>query len=84
MWPQADDEILAGDLTAALGYRTRAGGVVLTPVAPIGLRDRDARTVSFTTSLGFGRKLQRIDQNKPAATASGSAHSTAAAGADGR
>jgi hypothetical protein len=63
MWPEADDAILAGDLTAALAYRTPAGGVVLTPVAPIGLRDRDAGTVAFTTSLGFGRKLDRIKAN---------------------
>ena len=60
MWSDADDRILAGDLTAALAYATPAGGAVLTPVAPIGLRDREAGTVSFTTSLGFGRKLDRI------------------------
>ena len=60
MWSDADDQILAGDLTAALAYATPAGGAVLTPVAPIGLRDRKARTVTFTTSLGFGRKLDRI------------------------
>jgi hypothetical protein len=59
-WPDAADEIIGGDLTAVLGYLTPAGGVVLTPVAPIGLRDREAGTVSFTTSLGFGRKLARI------------------------
>ncbi len=63
MWPDDDDAILAGDLTAALAYCTPAGGAVLTPVAPIGLRDRDARTVTFTTSLGFGRKLDRISEN---------------------
>jgi len=60
-WSDADDEVLGGDLTAALGYITPAGGVVVTPVAPIGLHDRDAGTVTFTTSLGFGRKLERID-----------------------
>jgi hypothetical protein len=38
-------------------------------VAPIGLRDRDARTVAFTTSLGFGRKLDRIDANPEIALA---------------
>src|SRR5438270_10279143 len=41
-------------------YVTPGGGAVLTPVAPIGLRARQAGTVSFTTSLGFGRKLERI------------------------
>ena len=60
MWSGADEDIIGGDLTAALAYVTPAGGAVVTPVAPIGLRDRDAGTVSFTTSLGFGRKLERI------------------------
>jgi nitroimidazol reductase NimA-like FMN-containing flavoprotein (pyridoxamine 5'-phosphate oxidase superfamily) len=69
VWSDADDEILAGDLTAALAYLTPAGGAVLTPVAPIGLRDRAAATVGFTTSLGFGRKLERIEQNPRVALA---------------
>jgi hypothetical protein len=69
LWSDADDEIIAGDLTAAPGYLTPAGGVVVTPVAPIGLRDRDAGTVAFTTSLGFGRKLQRIDRDPRVALA---------------
>src|ERR671936_2611378 len=60
MWSDVDDEIIGGDLTAALGYVTPASGAVVTVVAPIGLRDRDAGTVGFTTSLGFGRKLERI------------------------
>jgi hypothetical protein len=60
MWSDADDAIIAGDLTAGLAYVTPAGGAVVTPVAPIGLRDREAATVTFTTSLGFGRKLERI------------------------
>ena len=63
MWSESDDAILDGDLAAVLAYATPAGGVVLTPVAPLGLRDREARTVSFTTSLGFGRKLDRIEAN---------------------
>lgn len=58
-WPDHVDEILGGDLTAALGYATPAGGAVVMAVAPIGLRDRD-RTVGFTTSLGFAKKLDRI------------------------
>jgi hypothetical protein len=32
-------------------------------VAPVGLRDRAAGTVGFTTSLGFGRKLDRMREN---------------------
>jgi hypothetical protein len=62
-WADDIDEILAGDLTAALAYCTPAGGAVVTAVAPLGMRDRDQGTVTFTTSLGFGRKLQRIKGN---------------------
>jgi hypothetical protein len=63
VWGEVEDAIIGGDLTAALAYVTPAGGVVLTPVAPVGLRDRAAQTVSFTTSLGFGRKLDRIKED---------------------
>jgi hypothetical protein len=69
LWSDVDDEIIGGDLTAALAYVTPAGGAVLTPVAPIGLRDREAGTVAFTTSLGFGRKLDRIKANPRVALA---------------
>src|ERR1700758_3090917 len=69
MWSDADDAIIGGDLTAALAYVTPAGGAVVTPVAPIGLRDREAGTVTFTTSLGFSRKLERIRENPRVALA---------------
>src|SRR6185437_2644827 len=69
MWSDREDDIIGGDLTAALAYATPAGGAVVTPVAPIGLRDRAAATVGFTTSLGFGRKLDRIKQNPRVALA---------------
>ena len=69
MWSEREDAIIGGDLTAALAYVTPAGGAVVTPVAPIGLRDRAAGTVGFTTSLGFGRKLDRIKQNPRVALA---------------
>jgi hypothetical protein len=59
-WPDEVDEIIAGDLTAGLAFVTPAGGAVITGVAPVGLRDREAGTVTFTTSLGFGKKLDRI------------------------
>jgi hypothetical protein len=68
-WPDAVDEAIGGDLTAALAYVTPAGGAVVTAVAPIGLRDREAGTVSFTTSLGFGRKLERIERDPRVALA---------------
>ena len=59
-WDDNLDEIFAADLTAALDYRTPAGGVVVQAVAPIGLRDRERGMVGFTTSLGFSKKLERI------------------------
>ena len=59
-WDDDLDEIFAGDLTIALGYRTPAAGVVVQAVAPIGLRDRERGTLGFTTSLGFSKKLERI------------------------
>jgi hypothetical protein len=59
-WDDEIDAVLAGDLTAALGYRTPAGGVVVQAVAPIGMRGREKGTVGFTTSLGFSKKLERI------------------------
>src|SRR3954451_20578993 len=68
-WDDGVDAILAGDLTTALGYRTPAGGVVVQAVAPIGLRDRAAGTVGFTTSLGFSKKLDRIAQDPRVALA---------------
>jgi Pyridoxamine 5'-phosphate oxidase len=68
-WDDEVDEVLAGDLTAALGYRTPAGGVVVQSVAPIGLRDREAGTIGFTTSLGFSKKLERIERDPRVAMA---------------
>jgi hypothetical protein len=69
MWSEREDDIIGGDLTAALAYVTPAGGAVVTPVAPLGLRDRAAGTVGFTTSLGFGRKLDRMKENPRVALA---------------
>src|SRR5215831_14518915 len=59
-WPAEVDDVLKGDITAALSYITPAGGAVVTGVAPCGIGDRDLGTLGFTTSLGFGRKLERI------------------------
>jgi hypothetical protein len=59
-WPAEIDAVFDGDLTAGLGYRTPAGGVVVQAVAPIGLRDRARGTLGFTTSLGFSKKLERL------------------------
>ena len=68
-WPDEVDAIIGGDLTAGLAYVTPAGGTVLSAVAPIGIRDREAGTVGFTTSLGFGRKLDRITRDPKVALA---------------
>src|SRR4051812_25112572 len=68
-WDDEVEDVLAGDLTVALGYRTPAGGVVVQAVAPIGLHDRVAGTVGFTTSLGFSKKLERIARDPRVAMA---------------
>ena len=68
-WPDTVNEILAGDLTAGLAYVTPAGGTVLSAVAPIGLCDRAAGTVGFTTSHGFGPKLDGIARDPKVALA---------------
>jgi hypothetical protein len=68
-WPDDVDDVLAGDITAAVAYATPAGGAVVTAVSPIGLRDRDAGTVTFTTSLGLGKKLERIKRDPHVALA---------------
>ena len=59
-WPDEVDEIFGSDLTVAIGMPTGMQGVSLSTVTTLGMRDRDAGTVTFTTSLGFGRKLERI------------------------
>jgi hypothetical protein len=68
-WDDETDAILRGDLTAALGYRTPAGGTVVLAVAPVGLHDRERGTVGFTTSLGFSKKLDRIAKDARVALA---------------
>src|SRR4051812_17699837 len=68
-WPADVDAVITGDLTTAAAYVTPAGGVVVTGVAPCGLSDRAAGEVGFTTSLGFGKKLERIVANPQVALA---------------
>jgi hypothetical protein len=68
-WDDEVDDVLDGDLTAGLAYLTPAGGAVVTAVAPIGLRDRAAGAVSFTTSFGFAKKLDRIRRDPRVALA---------------
>jgi hypothetical protein len=52
-----------------LAYTTPAGGAVVTPVSPIGMHDRERCRLAFTTSRGFGRKLERIEQDARVALA---------------
>lgn len=59
-WPDEADDVIRGDMTAAAAYATPAGGAVVVAVAPCGIGQRDRGMVGFTTSLGFGRKLERI------------------------
>ncbi|WP_210590585.1 hypothetical protein [Streptomyces sp. GESEQ-35] len=59
-WSDDVDDVVKGDLTAAVSYLTPAGGAVVTAVSPLGLGQRDLGTLGFTTSLAFGRKLERI------------------------
>ena len=68
-WPDEVDEILTGDLAAGFAYLTPAKGVVITPMAPIAIRDRDAGTVTFSTSLALWKKLDRIRRNPGVAIA---------------
>jgi hypothetical protein len=68
-WPDEVDRVLGGDMTAALAYVTPAGGTVVTGVSPVGMRDREAGTVTFTTSFGFGRKLERLERDPHVALA---------------
>jgi hypothetical protein len=59
-WPDAADAVIRGDLAVAAAYVTPAGGAVVTCVSPLGLGDREAGRLSFTSSLGFPKKLERI------------------------
>lgn len=63
-WSDDVDEILGSDLAAGFAYLTPAKGVVISPMAPLGLRDREAGTVTLSTSLGLWKKLDRI-RRKP-------------------
>ncbi len=68
-WPDDVDEILAGDLAAGLAYVTPAKGVVITPMAPLGIRDREAGTITLSSSLALWKKLDRIRRHPGVAIA---------------
>lgn len=69
IWPDTVGEVLAGDHVVALAYVTPARGVVVTPVTNFALHDRDAGRVSFNSSVGAWRKLDRIRRNPQVALA---------------
>ncbi len=68
-WSDDVDEILESDLAAGFAYLTPARGVVITPMAPLALRDRQAGTVTLTTSQAMWKKLDRIRRNSGVAIA---------------
>ncbi len=69
-WPEAVDEVLAGDQTIMLATVTPASGVVLLPVTNFVLRDRATATLrAVNTSIGVGKKLDRIRANPRVALA---------------
>lgn len=59
-WTDEIDKILAGDLAALFAHLTPAKGVVGTPMAPLGLRDRKAGTVTVTTPIALHKKLAAV------------------------
>lgn len=59
-WTDEVDENLASDLAAGFASLTPARGAVIIPMAPLALRDREAGTVTVTTSQAMWKKLDRI------------------------
>ena len=68
-WDDDIDDIIGGDAAVGFASVTPAKGVVIMPMAPLGLRDREAGTVTITTSLGLPKKLVRLRQNPSVALA---------------
>jgi hypothetical protein len=68
-WDDEIDEVIGGDAAVGFASVTPAKGVVIIPMAPLGLRDREAGTVTITTSLGLPKKLERLRKNPSVALA---------------
>lgn len=68
-WPDEVEEVLRGEHAVMLGYLTPARGVVLTPVTNFAQHDRDAGTVTVSTSVGAWKKLERIRKRPEVALA---------------
>jgi hypothetical protein len=69
IWDDEVDDVIGGDAAVGFASVTPARGVVIMPMAPLGLRDRDAGTITITTSLGLPKKLVRLRQNSSVALA---------------
>jgi hypothetical protein len=68
-WSDDVDEILSGDLAVGVAYLTPAKGVMISPMAPLGMRDREAGTVTLSSSLALWKKLDRMRRNPGVAVA---------------
>jgi Pyridoxamine 5'-phosphate oxidase len=68
-WDDDVDAIIAGDAAVGFASVTPARGVVIVPMAPLGIRDRDAGTVTVTSSLGLPKKFERLRENPSVALA---------------
>jgi hypothetical protein len=68
-WTDEIDEVMNGDAAAGVAYLTPAKGVVITPMSPIGLRDRERGTLTVTTSLGLWKKVARVRKDPAMAVA---------------
>src|SRR5690242_10841424 len=68
-WSYEVDDILAGDATVGVAYRTPARGVVIIPMSPLGIRDRTAGTVTLSSTIAFPKKIDRIRRNPSVALA---------------
>jgi hypothetical protein len=68
-WDDDVDEIITGDAAAGFASITPAKGVVIFPMAPMGLRNREAGTITVTSSLGLPKKIARVRANPSVAIA---------------
>jgi hypothetical protein len=68
-WDDDVDDIITGDAAAGFASITPAKGVVIFPMAPMGLRNREAGTITVTSSLGLPKKIARIRANPSVAVA---------------
>jgi len=66
-WDDEVDDIIGADAAALFSYVTPAKGVVMMPMAPLGVRDRERGTITVTTSVGLPKKLDRLRSNRSVA-----------------